>query len=73
MAQTAAAVQAVLDSTPTSNRGARIRRSWDEGQTLQGWYVVGGTDAPGRARSITTTASDSAATQASAILTALRA
>lgn len=41
--------------------------------TLQEWYVVGNMDAPGRAKWISTTASDSAATQAAAVLTALRA
>lgn len=38
----------------------------------QQWYVIGNADAPGRAMWISTTASDDAATQAAAILTALR-
>lgn len=70
MAQTAAAVQAVLGTNPMN---ARILRSEGEGLTLQTWYVWGGVDAPGRNRWIATTASDSAATQGAAILTALRA
>lgn len=41
--------------------------------TIQVWYVEGNQDAPGRARWVTTTASDNAATQATAVLTALRA
>lgn len=71
MAQTPAAVQAQLGTNPMN---AQIVRA-DEvvGATLQGWYVVGNVDAPGRARWCTTTAADSAATQAAAILTALRA
>jgi hypothetical protein len=40
---------------------------------LQRWYVVGNANAPGRNRWVTTTAADNAATQAAAVLTALRA
>ena len=70
MAQTAAAVQAVLGVNPNN---AEIVQSFEPSQgTLQQWYVVGNLDAPGRSRLVTTTASDSAATQAAAILTALR-
>lgn len=70
MTQTAAAVQAVLG---TNAMNAQIIRSYEPGQgTLQQWYVVGNVDAPGRNRLVTTTASDSAAVQAAAILTALR-
>ena len=71
MAQTSAAVQAVLGTNPLN---AQIVRSFEPSQgTLQQWYVIGNVDAPGRARLVTTTASDSAATQGAAILTALRA
>lgn len=71
MAQTSAAVQAVLG---TNSMNAQIVQSFEPSQgTLQQWYVIGNADAPGRARLVTTTASDSAATQAAAILTALRA
>lgn len=71
MAQTSAAVQAVLGTNPMN---ARIMRSFEPSQgTLQQWYVIGNVDAPGRSRLVTTTAADSAATQAAAILTALRA
>lgn len=70
MAQTPAAVQAVLG---TSAMNAQIVRATEVvGATLQEWYVLGMADAPGRARWITTTAADSAATQAAAILTGLR-
>lgn len=41
--------------------------------TLQQWLVHGRTTVPGRVRLITTTAADNAATQAAAVLTALRA
>lgn len=70
MAQTAAAVQAQLGTTPND---AKIVHSMNEGSTNQVWYVEGNMDAVGRARWCSTTASDSAATQAAAILTALRA
>ncbi len=69
MSQTAAAVQAQLS---TQVMGAKIIRSEIIG-TKQIWYVVGGTDVPGRTRWVETTASDTAATQAAAILTGLRA
>jgi hypothetical protein len=71
MAQTPAAVQAVLGTNPMN---AQILRATEVvGATLQEWYVIGNVDAPGRARWITTTAADDAATQAAAILTGLRA
>lgn len=70
MAQSSAAVQTALGNNPMS---ATILNSFEPSQsTKQQWYVVGGVDAPGRARLIDTTAADSAATQAAAILTALR-
>lgn len=71
MAQTSAAVQAVLGANPMN---AQIIRSFEPSQgTLQQWHVIGNADAPGRGGLVTTTAADSAATQAAAILTALRA
>ena len=72
MAQTPAAVQAVLG---TNSMNAQILRAIEVSTDplLQEWYVIGNVDAPGRSRWITTTAADSAATQAAAILTALRA
>jgi hypothetical protein len=71
MAQTSAAVQAVLGTNPNN---AQIIQSFEPSQgTLQQWYVCGNGDAAGRCRLVTTTASDNAATQAAAILAALRA
>ena len=69
MAQTAAAVQTQLGDLFTD---AKIHISTIDG-TKQNWYVVGNYDSVGRARWCTTTASDSAATQAASILTQLRA
>lgn len=71
MAITPAACQAELGANA---QNAQIVRA-DEvvGTTLQGWYVLGMVDAPGRARYVTTTRSDNAATQAAEILTKLRA
>lgn len=69
MAQTPAAVQAVLGLNPMN---ATIVRAVEVDSTLQDWYVVGNADAPGRNRWVTTTASDTAAVQGAAILTALR-
>ncbi len=43
------------------------------GAATQYWVVKGGPTVGGRVRSVTTTASDNAATQAAAVLTALRA
>lgn len=71
MAQTSAQVQAELGTNPCN---AQIIRSFEPSQgTLQQWYVHGNVTVPGRARLVTTTASDNAATQAADILTALRA
>lgn len=71
MAQTPAAVQAVLGTNPMN---AQIVRA-DEGAggTEQRWYVLGNADAPGRNRWCVTTAANNAATQAASILTQLRA
>lgn len=41
--------------------------------TFQEWYIHGNQTVPGRVRMIRTTAADDAATQAAAVLTALRA
>lgn len=73
MAQTPAAVQAQLGTNPMSAQILRAGEVQGSDATKQEWYVVGNVDAPGRARWVSTTASDSAATQAAAILTALRA
>lgn len=73
MAQTQAAVQAVLGTNAMNAqivRGSTVQGTDD---TKQEWYVVGNVDAIGRARWISTTAADDAATQGAAILTALRA
>ena len=71
MAQTAAQVQAELGTMATN---ARILQSFmPHVSTGQQWYVEGNGDVPGRVRMVETTASDNAATQAAAILTALRA
>ena len=74
MAQTTAAVQAQLGA---SNMNATIVASkefdYNGGDTThQQWYVIGNVDAPGRQRWITTLSSDSAATQATNMLTSLR-
>jgi hypothetical protein len=74
MSQTAAAVQAVLDSTgkgPTIVRGPIPNQDG----TTSSWYVFGGIGCRVPAASgrwISTTDSDSAATQAAAILAALQ-
>lgn len=70
MAQTPAAVQAQLSANPT---GATILLA-DEGGggAEQRWYVMGGVDAPGRTRWCVTTAANTAAQQATAILVSLR-
>lgn len=70
MAITSAAMEAALTVTPMS---ARILIHEGVVGTLQRWYVAGMADAPGRERWVSTTASDNAATQAAAVLTALRA
>ncbi len=71
MAITAAALQAALG---TNAMNAQVVQAFEPSQgTGQQWYVIGNVDAPGRARWVNTTASDNAATQAAAVLTALRA
>ena len=68
MAITAAAMQAALGTNPND---ARVIHHIMPDTTLQRWYIVGNQDAVGRARWVTTTASDNAATQAAAALVAL--
>ena len=71
MAITSAALQAALGANPMN---AQVVIAFEPSvSTLQQWYVIGNADAPGRARLLQTTASDNAATQAAAVLTALRA
>ena len=71
MAITAAALQTELG---TNAMNAQVLRAFEPSQgTEQQWLVAGGADAAGRTRMVSTTASDNAATQAAAVLTALRA
>lgn len=70
MAITGAALQAALGATESD---ARVTQEFGVVSTFQEWYVEGNGDAPGRAKLIRTTAADNAATQAAAVLTALRA
>ena len=71
MAITAAALQTALG---TNAMNAQVLRAFEPSQgTEQQWLVAGGADAAGRTRMVSTTASDNAATQAAAVLTALRA
>lgn len=73
MAQTPAAVQAQLGTNPMNAQILRANEVQGSDATKQEWYVLGLVNAPGRCRWVSTTAADSAATQAAAILTALRA
>lgn len=70
MAITGAALQAALGTKETN---AKVTQEFGVVSTFQEWYVVGNVDAPGRDRLVRTTASDNAATQAAAVLAALRA
>jgi hypothetical protein len=70
MAITAAQLQAELG---TNGMNARVLRAFGTYGTEQHWLVMGQVDVPGRVRTVATTASDNAATQAAAVLTALRA
>ena len=71
MAITSAALQTALGLNPMN---AQVLIAFEPSQgSLQQWYVAGNVDAPGRTRMVTTTASDNAATQAAAVLAALRA
>lgn len=70
MAITGAQLQAALGTKETN---AKVIHEFGVVSTYQEWYVVGNGDAPGRDRLVRTTAADNAATQAAAVLTALRA
>lgn len=70
MAITAAQLNAALGTT---GRNAQCIKDDGTYDTVQRWFVLGGADAPGRARWVETTAADDATTQAAAVLTALRA
>jgi hypothetical protein len=70
MAITSAQLNAALGTT---GRNARVIRDDGTFSTVQRWYVDGGTDVAGRFRWVETTAADDAATQATAVLAALRA
>lgn len=72
MAQTPAAVQTQLGTSPQNATIIQAREAEPVDSTHQQWYVVGNVDAPGRARWCTTNAVDSAATQAASILSTLR-
>ena len=73
MAITPAAMQTALGTNPLSARVVRADETQGADATKQEWYVIGNVAAPGRARWVSTTASDNAATQAAAALAALRA
>jgi len=68
---TGAALQAALGTKAMSPKVLMELPPY--GQATQYWSVVGGPQTAGRVRNVTTTASDSAATQAAAVLTKLRA
>lgn len=71
MAQTPAAVQAVLGANPMN--ATILVADEGGGGAEQRWYVAGNVDAPGRTRWAVTTASQTAAQQAAAILVSLKA
>ena len=70
MAITGAALQTALGNTfKTAPRVLRELPPY--GGTLQYWYIEGNQGYAGKVRKVSTTASDNAATQAAAVLTAL--
>jgi len=71
MAITAAALQTEL--SPTWPTGPQVLRSYGTVGTKQHWYISGGTSYKGVVKFVATTASDNAATQATAVLTELAA
>lgn len=73
MAITPAQLQTELGANPMNAQVIRAGEVQGSDATQQEWYVIGNVDAPGRSRWVSTTASDNAATQAAAVLTALRA
>ena len=70
MAITGAALQTELG---TNAMNAQVVREFGVAGTFQGWWITGNVAGVGRARYVNTTASDNAATQAAAVLTALAA
>jgi len=72
MTITVAAIQAQLDPAGTG-MAANIVSQAHVSDTVDEFYVVGLTSAPGRSRFCQTTAAQTAAQQAAAILVALRA
>lgn len=70
MAITATQLQDELGRTVLS---PMVLRSYGTISTFQEWLITGGYTAPGRCKKLRTTASDNAATQAAAVLTALKA
>lgn len=66
---TVVSIQAALGT----GRNAQILRTVRASSTIDSHYCVGGADAPGRARWCDTTAANTAAQQATSILSALRA
>ena len=73
MAITAAALQTAIGVGLTQKMGVEILREVGTYGTKQVWYVKGGVTYPGRCKHVETTASDNAATQATAVLTAMNA
>lgn len=75
MSQPTSALHTALSTDAKNGMGAKViieRSIAGTDSTKSEFYVMGGADAPGVARWITTTASDNAATQASTILTKLK-
>lgn len=70
MAITGAQLQAALGANAMN---AIVVREFGVFATFQDWLVASNVDAAGRTRMVRTTAADDAATQAAAVLTALRA
>ena len=71
MAITAAALQTALGTGLSAKMGVEVLREVGTYGTKQVWYVKGGVTYPGRCKHVQTTASDNAATQATAVLTAM--
>lgn len=69
MAITSSELQAELGADPID---PRVVRDFGIHDSLQHWYVIGGDSARGRARLVSTTASDNAATQAASVLSTLQ-
>jgi hypothetical protein len=73
MAITPAALQTALGDTIGAPKVLRADETQGADATKQEWLVHGRGTVPGRVRWVSTTASDNAATQAAAVLVALRA